>query len=269
MAPMIPPDRRLSGYVAGYWFVQDLAGRHKGHPIRTCPQPGAVLSVNFGRPNAMVGGPVVPRASLLGVQSVSRTWRSWEDTYFVMVMLTVEGLVRLFPGTGAAVDKLLDLGAVIGDGATDRLRRHLSAAWNPARVAVGLDEWLLARLDAVEVPNELSRLAAAHRMLRAGRSVAAAAAAADVTRRQLGRWYQAHLGSGPKQMMDLERLQASVRAAQSGRGDPLAGFGDQAHQIRSWRRRLGTPPGRYGRSGGSALATLYAAPEPGAPVFYL
>lgn len=269
MTRIVPPDRRLAACVAGYWFVQDLPGRWQGSPIRTFPQPGAVLSVNFGRPNAMVDGPLVPRASLLGIQSASRSWRSWENTWFVMAMLTAEGMVRLFPRAGDSADRLLDLGALIGDGPADRLCRHLDGGWEPARIACALDHWLLARLGAVAAVPELARMSAAHRMLREGGSVEAAAAAAGVTRRQLGRWYRAHFGPGPKQMMDLERLQASLRAAQSGRGDPVTGFADQAHQIRNWRRRLGTTPGRYLRSGMSDLAGLYAAPGEGAPVFYL
>ncbi|MFX7845425.1 hypothetical protein ABTK14_24510, partial [Acinetobacter baumannii] len=72
---------------------------------------------NFGRPNAMEGGPTVPKVSLLGVQSTSRRWRSWSDTYFVMAMLGGMGLARLFPGIGPDCrDRLIDLAAYLGDG---------------------------------------------------------------------------------------------------------------------------------------------------------
>jgi AraC-like DNA-binding protein len=264
------PDPRLAPYVLGYWFVEDLRGEHEGRPIRTAPHPGAVLSVNFGRPNAMEGGPLVPRASLLGVQTVGRGWRSWSGTYFVMAMLTAPGLARLFPASGdASADALLDLGGLLGDGPARALGDDLGAAWRPRRVRERLDRWLLARLDSVAPPPELPRLAAACDLLRAGRRVDAAAASVGVTRRQLGRWFRGHLGVGPKRLADLERLHASLRAVQRGRGDPLAGFSDQAHQIRTWRARLGVSPGAYARGVPSPMAGHFGASGEEAPAFYL
>lgn len=269
MPMVISPDLRLSQYVTSYCFVQDLAGEQMGRPIRTCPQPGAVLSVNFGRPNAMVDGPMVPPVSLLGVQTVSRAWQSWDNTFFVMAMLTVEGLVRLFPAAGESVDELLDLGSLIGDAATLRLRSHLDAASTPSRVAEELDRWFLSRLDLVAITQEFRRLSAAHRMLVNGASVETAAGAAEVSRRQLSRWYNAHLGLGPKQISSLERLQRSVYAAQTGKWDLQHGFTDQAHVIRAWKIRLGTTPGAYLRSGPSLLAHELMKPGSGEHLFYL
>jgi hypothetical protein len=64
-----------------------------------------------------------------------------------------------------------------------------------------------------------------------------------MNRRQLHRLFHRHLGIGPKLLADLERLHSSLRGVQTRYGDPLAGFSDQAHQIRNWRRRLGVTPG--------------------------
>ncbi len=270
MFQVVPPAPALSPYVAGYWFVQDLPGAYEGQPIQTSPHPGAVLSFNFGRPNAMVGGPLVPSASLLGVQTEARRWRSWADTYFVMAMLTVRGLVRLFPATGSGTsDRLIELAAVIGSAAATTAHLDIEAGWSPAVVRHRLDAWLLERLERTRAPAELARLCLAHERLRGGHSVAAAAAAAAVSRRQLGRWCRTHLGIGPKRLMDLERLQSSVRAVQRGRGDPVEGYSDQAHQVRTWRRHLGTTPGAYRRSAPSALASHFGASGEQAPAFYL
>lgn len=267
---VVPPAPALAPYVAGYWFVQDLPGVYEGQPIRTSPHPGAVLSFNFGRPNAMEGGPIVPSASLLGVQTVARRWRSWADTYFVMAMLTVRGVVRLFPAIGpGTADRLVDLAAVIGSPTATAAHVDLQAGWSPAVVRARLDAWLLGRLEQTKAPAELARLCLAHERLQGGDSVEQAAAAAEVSRRQLGRWCRAHLGIGPKRLMDLERLQSSVRAAQRGGGDPVQGYCDQAHQIRSWRRRLGITPSAYVRSTPSALASYFGGSDADAPMFYL
>lgn len=270
MFQVIAPCPALAPYVNGYWFVQDLEGVYEGQPIVTCPYPGAVLSVNFGRPNAMEGGPTVPKVSLLGFQSASRRWRSWSDTYFVMAMFSAVGLARLFPGIGRdCKDRLMDLASYLGDGAACALEADLSAAWSPARIARQLDDWLLRRLDATRAPMELPTLAAAHALLRQGRQVQDIARLTAVDRRQLHRWFERHLGLGPKQLMDLERLQSSIQAVQRGDGDPLTGFSDQAHQIRNWRRRLAQTPGGYARGGPSQLAEYFGRQPGDGPAFYL
>ena len=105
-------------------------------------------------------------------------------------------------------------------------------------------------------------------MLRAGGTVEHAARHAEVTRRQLHRWFCQHLGVGPKQLMDLERFQASLQAVQREQGDPVAGYSDQAHQIRAWRRRLGETPGLYARRPRSPMAAYFGAGAP-TTTFYL
>ncbi|MBB3007910.1 helix-turn-helix domain-containing protein [Cupriavidus alkaliphilus] len=264
------PCPSLTPYVDGYWFVQDLEGAYAGSDITTCPYPGAVLSVNFGRPNAMVGGPTVPAVSLLGFQSASRRWQSWSDTYFVMAMLSGAGLARLFPGIGPDCrDQLLDLAGYLGDQASHALSADLSAAWMPARIVARLDAWLLRRLSALREPAALPSMRAAHALLRQGRQVQEVASLMAVSRRQLNRWFEQQLGLGPKQLMELERLQHSIQAVQCGAGDALHGYSDQAHQIRAWRRRVAQTPGAYARGGQSPLAASFGQRPAGAPAFYL
>ncbi|QEZ42944.1 AraC family transcriptional regulator [Cupriavidus oxalaticus] len=270
MFHVIAPTAALAPYVNGYWFVQDLEGVYEGKPIVTCPYPGAVLSVNFGRPNEMEGGITVPGVSLLGLQTASRRWRSWSDTYFVMAMLSCTGLARLFPGIGSHCrDQLLDLAAYMGDRATRTLSVDLSAAWTPRRIATQLDAWLLRRMRDIRPVAELPAFAAAHASLSQGWQVQEVASLACISRRQLNRWFEWHLGLSPKRLMDLERLQSSIRAVQSGEGDAVSGYSDQAHQIRSWRRRLACTPGSYARRGPSALAAHFCRLPADGPAFYL
>lgn len=267
----LPPDPQLAPMVAAYWFIEDIEGAFAGQTIQTSPIPMAVLSVNIGRPNTSEDGSVIPRASLLGLQSQARFWRSCSDTYFVMVMLTIPGLVRLFPNTGQDLtDRILDLGAIAGDALAGSLSRSVSAALEPREIAKLLDHWLIARLVSSQAVLELHRLSAAHTVLRCNGSVSDAAEAASINRRQLHRWFVRHTGMGPKELADLERLQNSVRSSQSKRGDPGLGFSDQAHQIRSWRRRLGITPGIYNKTGPSSVADHFKTSASRAePVFYL
>jgi AraC-like DNA-binding protein len=214
-----------------------------------------VLTINIGRPNLDAFGAMVPRASLLGIQTHARDWVSGPDTYFVMVLLTVRGLVHLFPCTGAdTIDSVLDLGSLIGDRQGRGIVEDVALAWHPRLIAAQLDNWLSRRLQATKPPVEAVPFAAACEMLKRDGRVCAVAAEVGISRRQLQRWSQAHIGLGPKELADLERLQASVNSVQTGRGDPIAGFSDQAHQIRTWRRRLGITPGSYKQSPLSIMA---------------
>ena len=267
---VLPPSPLLAHHVRGYWFVEDLPGVHEGTPISTSPHPGAVLSINFGHPNVMEGGPTVPQVALLGLQSEKRRWKSWPETYFVMVMLSCLGLARLFPDVGLLCkDQLVDLGALVGENITRGLSADLTAACGPGRVAHRLDEWLLRRLEVIKAPPEFRSLTRAYDLLLTGRQVQDAADLVQISRRQLTRWFERHVGLGPKQVMDLERLQSSIRAVQTGSGNALSGYSDQAHQIRNWRRRLDVTPGHYAQSRLSPIAGYFAGAGTEAPAFYL
>jgi AraC-like DNA-binding protein len=217
-----------------------------------------VLTVNIGRPNRSSDGDLTPMLSLLGVQTQARSWRSDVDTDFMMVLLTPLGLARLFPGASGVANSLVDAGGVVGDRAAAALLDDASA--RPDGLAAALDAWLLARLTAVRAPRSIALFEAASRALTYASRVSVAAETVGVTRRHLSRLVNEHLGIGPKELLDLHRLDRSLSAVQAG-GDGGAGFSDQAHQIREWRRRLGTTPGRYARGGRSPLAEEFGSAD--------
>jgi len=260
------PHPALASLVLGYWFIEDLPGEHEGQPIRTTPHPAAVLTLNLGTPCGSEFAAGAPRASLLGVQSRPRHWTSTDGIYFVMVMLSPPGLARLFPSTGKeSRDELVELGSLLGDATVRRLSDDLSAAWTPRRVAGRLDAWLLQRLSRPCVGPEVERLGSAWSHLRRTARVDAAARALAISPRQLERWFLLHTGHSPKQLLGLERVQASLRATQTGRGDPLAGFSDQSHQIRAWKRHLGMTPGQLGGAFESRMAEFFVHARDAAP----
>ncbi|SFB57186.1 Helix-turn-helix domain-containing protein [Rhizobium sp. NFR07] len=257
---ILPPAPKLATLVHAYWFIEDLPGEYAGHLTRTSPIPLAVLSVNMGRPNAAEDGGLVPSVSFLGLQSRSRAWRSWSETYFVMVMLTIPGLVRLFPHTGSGTaDMLLDLAALTGDAPAQTLKNGVGLEQEPRRIAALLDHWLISRMSNTRPISEGKQIAIAHSILKGGGTVETAAETAQVSRRQLHRLFLRHLGKGPKSLADLERLHSSLKSVQSDSGEPVLGFSDQAHQIRSWQRRLGVTPGAYAREARTPLADQLGA----------
>jgi AraC-like DNA-binding protein len=122
---------------------------------------------------------------------------------------------------------------------------RVSAAWEFPRVAELLDRWLLRLFAEARPPAETDRFAASFSCLARHGRVELAAREIDISRRQLERWSRCFLGMGPKEFAQLHRLRTSVAAVQTGIGDPLSGFSDQAHQIREWRRPIGQTPGNY------------------------
>jgi AraC-like DNA-binding protein len=255
MLALVEPSALLLPYVDGYVLARDLSGKHSGRPIRTVPRPGGVLTVNLGRPNRRADGSATPILSLLGIQTSSRVWYSDEGTYLVMALLTPAGVARLAQTTGGeTANALFDLGSLIGDRAASDLRSSVSSSRRGPVCA--LDDWLLDRLFDVRQVPELRLAHAACDILSKVCRVDVAAKRLGVSRRQLCRVVSRHLGVSPKALMDLYRLERSVRALQSGRNRTAEGYADQAHQIREWRRRLGTTPGRYSREGCSVFAEM-------------
>lgn len=239
-----------------------MQGEYAGRLIRTSPVPLAVLSVNMGRPNTAENGEPVPGTSLLGLQSQARVWHSCPETRFVMVMLAIAGLVRLFPHSGPdSADMLIDLAAFTGDASAQALKRSVGVEQDTRRIALALDQWLLSRMKATPPVLEIGQMSVAHNVLRTGGSVRTAAEITQTSRRQLHRLFRRHLGVGPKELADLERLHSSLKGVQTGRGDPMHGFSDQAHQIRSWRRRLGVTPGVYTGEARTPMADYFGADD--------
>ena len=248
-------------------YVRDIVGAYRNFPITTAPRPGGVLTINLGRPNRSADGATTPILSLLGVHTCARGWLSDTDSHFIMALLTPVGLACFAPASGAGLaGALLDLGAVIGERAANGLLD--SAQARPDRLAGAVDSWLLARLIAEGERPEMNLARAACTLLSRSERVDVAAHELGVTRRHLSRIISRHLGISPKTLVDLYRLDRSVRALQVGRDDAIEGFADQAHQIREWRRRLGVTPGRYARVGRSALAEAID-PTANRTAFYL
>lgn len=255
MLALISPSAALSPYVDGYWCVCDTGRAQSPRRIDTAPRPGGVLTVNFGPPNRTAAGSPTPVLSLLGVQTGARAWRPDRETHFAMALLTPAGVARLAPRSGEAlVDAFIDLGAIVGDAAAAALLADASG--RPSAAAVALDRWLRARLLHGRESPEARLADAACAMLARASRVYAAAGQLGVSRRHLARVVWGHLGIGPKTLAELHRLDHSLRSVQAG-GDGLDGFADQAHQIRAWRRRLVTTPGRYSQEGPSRLAEAF------------
>lgn len=261
----IEPHHQLRPYVLSYRIVEDTLGEFAGIPIWTCPEPVGVLSANFGKRSYHESGEIHPEVGLLGVQTLTRQWIAQPETLFVMAILTVPGMMILFPEIGqASANSLLDVAGVWGERKAREFWRCLPHSLRRDDVKSAMDGWLLNLLSAAPADVRKRRLQL-HQALTSNKRIDTACEQLGITPRTLQREFQRHLGISPKQVMNLHRLQRSVRAhvepvsqkpvSQS----PIQDFADQAHAIRTWRRYLSRTPGRYCPETRSTLAKAFAA----------
>lgn len=256
----LEPHPQLRPYVLSYRIVEDILGEFAGTPIWTCPEPIGVLSANFGKRSYHESGEIHPKVGLLGVQTRTRQWISQPETSFVMAILTVPGMMTLFPDIGQdSADHLLDVAGLWGDRKADKFWRCLPHILRPDDVKSAMDGWLLTLLSAAPVSMR-KRCLQLHQALTSNQRIDTACEQLGITPRTLQREFQRHLGVSPKQVMNLHRLQRSVRAnVEPVSQSPVQEFADQAHAIRAWRRYLSRTPSRYCPENRSVLAKTFAA----------
>ncbi|MEO1094862.1 MAG: helix-turn-helix domain-containing protein [Cyanobacteria bacterium J06638_28] len=255
----IEPHPYLRPYVLSYRIIEDIAGDFVGQPIWTCPEPIGVLSANFGKRSFHESGKIHPKVGLLGVQTHARQWLSQPETSFVMAILTVPGMMTLFPAIGQdSADNLLDVAGLWGERRADEFWRCLPHELECDDVKSAMDGWFLTFLSTAPISMS-QRCLQLHQALTSNQRIDTACGQLGITPRTLQREFQRHLGVSPKQVMNLYRLQRSVKANMATVSQsPMQEFADQAHTIRTWRRYLSRTPARYGTEERSVLAKAFA-----------
>lgn len=243
----IPPE--LAGSIQGIWRLHGECREAAPHVV--LPDGCISLVLNFGAPlaPASASDAVVPakRHGLLG--EVRRPLR-------VLAHGEVDLMgVRLVPGSTLALSRvpLADLvdqvsGEAVLTNGLAALVRTLESAEASVRahlLARGLKD--LARRD--DPSPSLLQMAVGRMMRQQGNlRVDSLAMSLGVSRRNLERLFAMQLGFSPKSLCDVLRFQAAVRLAQQrGAGSWAdiaceAGYFDQSHLIRAFRRFAGAPP---------------------------
>jgi AraC-like DNA-binding protein len=246
------PDPALSAYVEHYWFVSPDDG----------PVDVRVDVYVDGRADLVFNHGVPYRRQVLGGEEREIAASNLDAQRTVPIRITQRGRVRVcgvrffLGGLGAFVpdsvkpwtNQTAEPAAVWGPSAT-ALDTSL-ARLGPDEAALRLDAWLLARLQREEGRERVERaLGLLNRD--PGMSVADMARTLHVSRRQVERLLAHHVGIGPKTMGRILRFQRALRALMSDPGTSLAavaadaGYFDQPHFIRDFRRMTGGVPRGY------------------------
>ena len=190
------------------------------------------------------------RAGITAIQSTARTFLPDGPTGSVLVRFTPFGAYALLH---ASMDELADRHVALADVAPAAAEAQRQVAGGSAEAAAAaVLRWLLSLHERRREPHP--DLVAGVRRIESsagGERVEAIADRAGVGRRQLERLFRQQVGVAPKEFASLARF--TRVAGQLGRRRSwadvaaAAGYADQAHFIRSFKRRAGTTPAEYVR----------------------
>lgn len=240
------PSPALRELVRGYTVAVGLAGEFAQRTFRFAPQAGANLLLQLAGTGTYPDGTRSTSVYLGCCRSSAATFAPGSEVYSIHIAFTVLGMGRLLPELAREdEDCRADLSATVGQRRTQALLGALGPELTVGRVIARVDAWLLRQLATTPLADYYQRFQAAYQSLQHHGKVSVAAHALGVSERQFNKWFKVSVGLSPKRVVSLERLRLSLNALRSGKGDPTAGFYDQAHQIRCFRAVLGVTPGQY------------------------
>lgn len=247
-------------------------------PLSVAPHESMVISVQLGRGSDAIEqkGTHGENTCLTGIREWTGSFTGAGDCIALFALLTPLGSVQLLesqplyqlPRIRARVDELLDRTL------TRRLESDIAMAQTLDDKLRAFGAWLEARATAQR------RLTGA--ALRAGRAamriceeptiaIDSLAGEQHVSRRQMERDFGRWIGTSPRHLSQVARVQAVSRKAQSGASlaDIAAdvGFADQAHMSRVVRQLTGLTPLRFTRSARTPMAAAFRRATGGGTVY--
>jgi AraC-like DNA-binding protein len=247
-----PPGPALVGIVQEYWEVE---GRLSPFRERVLPNGYTELMINLGPPHQLIthtGTSVWERAWFSGLHERAIVIESHDGTHLVSARLHPLGAFRLLgPRVAKLVNKVVDLEALLGPPAAE-LRAILLAADSPEQRFVHLEKFLNQQISHNRGPSVIVVRAArqiedANGNLR----IAAIPEQLGVSRKQLWLRFTREMGLSPKAYAQLQRFVwtlARLRESTSVDWPGLAaaaGYADQAHLVRDFRRAAFASPTEF------------------------
>ena len=245
------PDDDFAGIVKEYWEVK---GRLS--PFREALLPNGFVEImfNLGPPHRVFEGNSMglwERSWFSGLQERSIFIESLEGTHLVSIRLHPLGATRMLGDVApSAANSIVDLDVLIG-GEASELRDELLAAESPSARFVVLEAFLRARSSAVAIPafvrDAVERIESSHGSLR----VADLHEELGVSRKHLAVSFARYVGISAKAyaqiqrfLWTLEQLRNSTDVEWS-RLAAEAGYSDQSHLVRDFRRVGAASPTEY------------------------
>lgn len=266
-----PVGGSLADFVTGLVAVR--ADCRQPRPMLAVPTGATVLHVHFGGNERLAPDVGVPLLS--GIRAEPARRHVAGAFAGVFALLTPLGALHLTRGQAmAGLADCIGLDQVIGGGGS----RAVSQAARPEgalqdsleRVGRWLESWILARRAVPPAALRTARVCA--ELARDGsRSIESLATAEGVTRRQLERDLQRWMNTTPKGFSHAARLQHACRLA--ARGHALsdiaagAGYADQSHMTRSFKRLTHLTPREFLRLPSTPISGAFSRVDAGGRPF--
>jgi AraC-like DNA-binding protein len=250
-----PPAPDLAGVVLEYWEVE---GRLSPFRERILPNGATEVMINLGPPHTLLtadGSSVWDSSWFSGLHAQAIRIESLSGTHLVSARLhplgALQALGALVP---QSVNTVVDLATFVGPSAA-ALRDRLQASHTPEERFGQLEAFLQARLLNHPVPTP-SVLAAtrlieeAHGNLR----IASVHLTLGLSRKQLWLRFATEVGMSPKSYAALQRfIWTLARLRESTEVDwprlaLAAGYSDQSHLVRDFRRVAAASPTEFLRT---------------------
>lgn len=247
-------------------------------PLAIAPHDTLMLSLQFGRSADPIEekGEHGRNIRLTGIRRWTGSFSGAGNCISLFALLTPLGLVRVLESQ--TLEQVPRIRAQVADLLDRRITRDLESE---VAMAAGLDDKLMrfaAWLEGRVASNRLHTPAA----LRAGRAamricseptvkVETLAAENCVSRRQLERDFGRWIGTSPRHLSQVARVQSVSRKGRSGAS--LAdiatdvGFADQAHMCRVLRQLTGMTPQNFVRSRSTPMAAAFRIATGGGTVY--
>lgn len=244
------PDADFASVVSEFWEVK---GRLSPFREALLPNGFTEIMFNLGPPHRVFEGSstgVWERSWFSGLHERSIFIESLEGTHLVSIRLHPLGATQLLGGDAArAANSIVDLAILIGADAHDLRDRLLAAESAGARFAIleefvgratleDIPEFVREAVDRIEVTHGALRIADLHHEL-------------DVSRKHLALSFTRYVGITPKSyaqihrfLWALEQLRQSTEVNWS-RLAAEAGYSDQSHLVRDFRRVGAASPTEY------------------------
>lgn len=245
-------------------------------PLAVAPHDSLMLTVQFGRQAADQKAPLGHNTALSGIREHTRSFVGAGHCITLFAMLTPLGAVQLLGSRRLdhAQRVRAPLAALLDETLARRLESTVALAGDAAAQLRAFAAWLESRaLACTAQPRAAMRAArAAMRLCREPNvGVERVSDEQHVSRRQLERDFGHWIGTTPRHLSQVARVQHAARAAHSGgtlaSAAATAGFADQAHLSRTVRQLTGLTPRQFVRSQRTPIAAAFRAASGGRTVY--
>lgn len=272
----LPVSGALRPYVSALMSAELSAGGPL--PLAIVPHESLVLSVQIGRGADAIEqkGAHGDNTHLTGIRERTGEFSGQGNCITLFALLTPLGAVQLLDARPlAGVPRIrAQMAALLDDRLTRGLESDVARAGTLDEKLLAFAAWLEARATAHRAVGGAALRAGRAAMRLVGDPRMAMETLADeqhVSRRQLERDFRQWLGTSPRHLAQVARVQAVSRKAQTGAtlADIAAdvGFADQAHMSRVVRQLTGLTPGRFTRSRPGPLAAGFRRATGGGTVY--